>query len=228
MDTPTMVQTEDERRFYEVGGRRLPSVTTILRATEGYRYGLEKWKADLGEEAAELARQASANRGIRLEAQIDAFLFEDTRPEDEADVWWCSVLPELELLRATATKLQRQVVLVNEVDGYAGTADLTYEVLVEGVARPKLRDWKSKSSRDKKTGKVRKPSRSKIVDNLLQVAAYCEAWAMIHGERPDGEVAIALPDRQCLVFPVLPEDLAAWRGRLAQYEAQTATDAERE
>ena len=200
-------------RRYHAGPLSFPAVGTILRATAGSRWGLEQWKADLGEELAEQIRDESAERGKQLEADIDAFLFGGIMLP--GTTWCSSVSDYVAALVGDADELTRQVVVVHDLDRYAGTLDLRCRRRSTG--RKLIVDWKSKSGRDRKTGAVKVPTRSKIYDHLCQVAAYCDAEAWMTGERPDGEVVIALPDRPALVFPVLDADYARWRDRVAQY-----------
>lgn len=202
-------------RHYSAGDVTYPAVGTILKATAS-TFGLDRWKADVGEDLAEQIREESAARGRRLEAEIDAFLFEGREPDDPTNVWWQSVRSHVLLIQAERTELCRQVVVVHDLDRYAGTLDLRSRRR-HSDGRKVITDWKSKSTRDRKTNKVVKPTRSKIYDHLCQVAAYCDAEAWETGERPDGEVVIALPDREALVFSVTPEDQDRWRKRLAQY-----------
>ena len=61
----TMRESVDGLRHYDVGKEKLPSVTTILKATESEdkKQGLADWAARIGEDAAEKIVSESAARG---------------------------------------------------------------------------------------------------------------------------------------------------------------------
>jgi len=63
-------------RIYDVNAERLPSVTTILQATqpEEKRLALEAWKQRVGADAADKVKNDAATRGTSLHSIVEGFL----------------------------------------------------------------------------------------------------------------------------------------------------------
>ena len=68
--------TVDGKRHYDLGEARLPSVTTILSATqpEEKRKSLEAWRQRVGEAEAARIVDNSATRGTAMHTIIESFL----------------------------------------------------------------------------------------------------------------------------------------------------------
>ena len=64
------------KRHYDIGQTKLPSVTTIISATqsEEKRQGLAKWKARLGDTAADRVRDIAALRGTAMHTFLEAYV----------------------------------------------------------------------------------------------------------------------------------------------------------
>tara|TARA_R110000824_G_scaffold49002_3_gene137838 strand:- start:738 stop:1508 length:771 start_codon:yes stop_codon:yes gene_type:complete len=64
------------KRHYDIGQTKLPSVTTILSATqsEEKRQSLAKWKARLGDQAADRVRDIAALRGTAMHTFLEAYV----------------------------------------------------------------------------------------------------------------------------------------------------------
>ena len=65
---PSTRSTTDGIRTYDVGKEKLPSVTTILQATQSdeKRASLAKWKARVGKVEADKIRDTAASRGTNM------------------------------------------------------------------------------------------------------------------------------------------------------------------
>jgi genome maintenance exonuclease 1 len=63
-------------RHYDIGNKLLPSVTTIISATqsEEKRQKLAEWKARLGDQAADRVRDVAAMRGTAMHKYLEAFI----------------------------------------------------------------------------------------------------------------------------------------------------------
>lgn len=63
-------------RHYDVGQEKLPSVTTILAATqsEEKRQSLQRWKDRVGSDAADQIKNEAANRGTAMHAYLEDHL----------------------------------------------------------------------------------------------------------------------------------------------------------
>ena len=65
-----------DERHYEIGSEKLPSVTTILAATQSdeKRESLAKWKAKVGEVEAEKVKNIAATRGTAMHSYLEYHL----------------------------------------------------------------------------------------------------------------------------------------------------------
>lgn len=87
-DYPTSTRAMvDGKRVYSINGEALPSVTTILQATETEekRRILEAWKQRVGAENADKIRDQAANRGSVLHRIVENYIT-DTRHLDLTDL----------------------------------------------------------------------------------------------------------------------------------------------
>ena len=66
----------DGKRHYDIGNDKLPSVTTILSATqsEKKRKSLAYWKARLGDQAADRVRDIAAMRGTAMHTYLEGYV----------------------------------------------------------------------------------------------------------------------------------------------------------
>ena len=66
----------DGKRHYDIGQTKLPSVTTIIGATqsEEKKKSLADWKARLGAQAADRVRDVAALRGTAMHTYLDAYV----------------------------------------------------------------------------------------------------------------------------------------------------------
>ena len=73
---PSTRSTTDGLRTYSVGKEKLPSVTTILQATqsEEKKASLAKWKAKVGDEQATSIRDQAASRGTNMHLHLERYI----------------------------------------------------------------------------------------------------------------------------------------------------------
>ena len=64
------------KRHYDVGEEKLPSVTTILSATQSdeKKKSLADWRASMGAQSADRIRDISAMRGTAMHRYLEAFI----------------------------------------------------------------------------------------------------------------------------------------------------------
>ena len=67
--------TEPDSRIYDIGGMRLPSVTTILAKTKNQQY-LTNWKNKVGHEEAERIKNLSSKRGTAMHKFLEKYIQE--------------------------------------------------------------------------------------------------------------------------------------------------------
>ena len=158
-------QEEDGSRTYNIGNKKIPSVTTILSATqsEDKKAGLDLWRERVGYQEAARITSLAARRGTEmhyvLENYIDGRGYLNLSLEgSEARLMAHEIVNNLDLL---------SVVWGNEVslsykDRWAGSTD------VVGIydKKPTIMDFKQ-------SNKMKK--REWIDDYFIQLAAYADA-----------------------------------------------------
>jgi len=204
-------QEEDGSRTYNVGDKKIPSVTTILSATQSdeKKAGLDAWRARVGyQEAARITSQA-ALRGTEmhyvLENYIDGRGYLNLSPEGaQARLMAHEIVNNLDLLK---------VVWGNEVslaydDLWAGATD------VVGIYdnQPTIIDFKQSN----------KPKREEFVeDYYYQIAAYSLAHKKQYGLITQGLICICTKDIVYQEFKMSPEMLneyeKKWMSRVKKY-----------
>ena len=161
-------------RHYDIGDTKLPSVTTILSATQSdeKRQSLADWKARMGDKAADAVRDTAALRGTEMHTYLDQYLdgtgYKDLTPlGKQAEVMANKIiesgLGDLEELWGLETTLYYP-------DLYAGATD------VVGVyaGQPAIIDFKQSN----------KPKRREwILDYFEQLGAYAMAHNQVYGTK---------------------------------------------
>tara|TARA_R110002073_G_scaffold327876_1_gene508770 strand:+ start:43 stop:729 length:687 start_codon:yes stop_codon:yes gene_type:complete len=73
---PCSRSTTDGLRTYDVGKEKLPSVTTILQATQSdeKRASLAKWKARVGDTEANKIKNQAASRGTNMHLHLEKYI----------------------------------------------------------------------------------------------------------------------------------------------------------
>ena len=164
----------NNKRHYEVGKEKLPSVTTILSACQSdeKKESLARWKAKMGDRAADKVRDDAAERGTAmhkyLEAHINGTGLKDLTPlgvqaETMAGKIIESGLRDLE-------EVWGQEVPLYYPGLYAGATDV---VGIYG-GQPAIIDFKQSN----------KPKRREwIEDYFEQLGAYCMAHNYVYGTK---------------------------------------------
>ena len=161
------------KRHYDVGtNEKLPSVTTILSATqsEEKKQKLEEWKKRMGEQRADRIRDISAMRGTSMHTYLEGYI-KDERHLDltalgqeagrMADVVIRSGLGDLEEVWGTEVTLYYPGLYAGATDVvgiYAGKPTI---IDFKQTNKPKQREW--------------------IEDYFVQLAAYAMAHNYVHG-----------------------------------------------
>lgn len=179
-------ETIGGKRYYSVGAEKLPSVTTILAATQPAekKKALEAWKQRVGAQQADTIKNTAANRGTAMHKLIEKHLI----GEGYADLTDLGV----EATRMANTIIEKGL---SKWDGWYGTeVTLHYPGLYAGQGdlvgihqgvdaigdnkqanKPKHKDW--------------------IEDYLLQLSAYAMAHDQVYGtEIKKGVIMMCTPD----------------------------------
>ena len=69
----------NEKRHYAINNEKLPSVTTILSATQSAekQASLAKWKAKVGENEAERVKNTAGARGTKMHSILEGYILEE-------------------------------------------------------------------------------------------------------------------------------------------------------
>jgi len=161
-------------RHYDIDGDKLPSVTTILSATQSpeKKASLAEWKARMGDKAADAVRDTAAERGTAMHTYLEHYLdgtgYKDLttlgkQAETMANKIIETGLGDLEELWGLETTLYYP-------DLYAGATDV---VGVYG-GQPAIIDFKQSN----------KPKRREwIQDYFEQLGAYTMAHNQVYGTK---------------------------------------------
>ena len=164
----------NNKRHYEVGEEKLPSVTTILSACQSdeKKASLAAWKAKMGADAADKVRDQAAERGTAmhkyLEAHIDGTGLKDLTPLGVQAETMASKIIESGL--RDLEEVWGQEVTLYYPGLYAGATD------VVGIfdGQPAIIDFKQSN----------KPKRREwIEDYFEQLGAYCMAHNYVYGTK---------------------------------------------
>jgi hypothetical protein len=164
----------DGKRHYDIGNDKLPSVTTILSATQSdeKKKSLADWRARMGEQRADRVRDIAAMRGTAmhkfLEAYIDGSGHKDlTSIGREAEPMAKKII---ESGLGDLEELWGQEVTLYYPGLYAGATDIVG--IYEG--KPAIIDFKQ-ANKPKK--------REWIQDYFCQLGAYCMAHNYVYGTK---------------------------------------------
>jgi len=175
-----------DERHYEIGSEKLPSVTTILAATQSdeKRASLAKWKAKVGDNEAERIKNVAASRGTNMHSHLEYHL----NGQGLLDL-----SSEGQVARNMADKIIREglndlheiwgsEVVLHYPKRYAGATDLVG--IYQG--RDSIVDFKQSN----------KPKKDEwILDYKLQLAAYATAHDCIYGTNIEqGVILMCTPD----------------------------------
>jgi genome maintenance exonuclease 1 len=213
----SMRSSIEGRRHYEITGKKLPSVTTILGATQSdeKKASLDKWKARVGIVEAERIRDTSAARGTNMHLHLEKHVL----GEGHLDL-----TPEGITAKAMAdTIIEKGLPSLSEVWGsevtlyypgkYAGATDLVgvydYEDSIidfKQSNKPKQRQW--------------------IDDYFMQLGAYAMAHNQVYNtDITQGVVLMCTPDNYFQKFTVNGKEFIKYQNqfleRVEKYYEQT-------
>jgi len=203
----------NDARHYDIGDEKLPSVTTILSATqsEEKKASLAKWKAKVGENEAERVKNVAANRGTAMHTYLERHvegqgILDLTEIGQEAEKMAKTVIdkgfPDLEEIWGSEVTLYYPGL-------YAGATDLCGIYM----GRASIVDFKQ----------TNKPKRDEwIEDYKLQMAAYAMAHDHVYGTDIDqGVILMCTPDCFFQRFIINGQQFRNWKGewlrRVDQY-----------
>ena len=161
-------------RHYDINDKLLPSVTTIISATqsEEKRQSLAAWKARLGDQAADRVRDIAALRGTAMHTYLEAYV-RGTGHKDLTSVGREAEPMAQQIINQGLTDLNEiwgSEVVLYYPDLYAGATDVVgiyngHESIIDfkQTNKPKRREW--------------------IDDYFIQLGAYAMAHNYVYGTK---------------------------------------------
>ena len=164
----------NNKRHYEVGKEKLPSVTTILSACQSdeKKASLAAWKAKMGDKAADKVRDDAAERGTAMHKYLEAHI-DGTGLKDLTQLGVQAETMAHKIIESGLRDLEEvwgQEVTLYYPGLYAGATD------VVGIfdGQPAIIDFKQS----------KKPKRREwIEDYFEQLGAYCMAHNYVYGTK---------------------------------------------
>jgi len=208
----------NKERLYDIGQDKLPSVTTILAATQSdeKKASLEAWRQRLGAEAADKVKDDAAARGTVLHHIIESWLTD----QGHLDLTEVGQLAEKMARQIWSNCIESRLTEIWGIEptvfhggmGYAGAVDLI--CVHDGV--PTVCDWKQKNK------VIHSFQKHYIYDYGLQIAAYSLAFQDMSGENiHKGVNAMVTPKLEYMEFSYEGEEFKKlkyeWMKRVEQY-----------
>ena len=162
------------KRHYDIGEEKLPSVTTILSATqsEEKKKSLADWKARMGPQYADRVRDIAAMRGTAMHRYLEAYI-DGSGHKDLTSIGKEAEIMAKKIIESGLGDLEEvwgQEVTLYYPGLYAGATDIVG--IYEG--QPAIIDFKQ-------TNKAKK--REWISDYFCQLGAYCMAHNYVYGTK---------------------------------------------
>ena len=205
---PSTRSTTDGIRTYAVGKEKLPSVTSILKATQSdeKRTSLARWQARVGVDEATRIRDQAASRGSNMHLHLEKFILGQGHLD---------LTEEGKTAKSMAqTVIDKGLCDLQEIWGsevtlwypglYAGATDLVgtfdYEDSIidfKQSTKPKRKEW--------------------IEDYLLQLAAYAMAHNQVYGtEITQGVILMCTPDNYFQKFQVKGQEFISYQHKFLE------------
>ena len=189
----------NDQRHYDVGDEKLPSVTTILSATQSdeKKASLSKWRQNVGENKADFIMNEAANRGTIMHRGLEGYLLGQNNADFsdlgiEAGVMAQTIIESG--IKDHLDEIWGSEITVYYPKLYAGATDLA------GVynGRESIIDFKQSN----------KPKRREwITDYFLQLAAYAMAHNYVYGTNiQSGIILMCTKDNYFQKFEVKDEE----------------------
>ena len=205
---PSTRSTTDGIRTYNVGKEKLPSVTSILKATQSdeKRQKLAQWQARVGVDEATRIRDQAASRGTNMHLHLEKFILGQGHLD---------LTEEGKTAKSMAqTVIDKGLCDLQEIWGsevtlwypglYAGATDLVgifdYEDSIidfKQSTKPKRREW--------------------IEDYIMQLAAYAMAHNQVYGtEITQGVILMCTPDNYFQKFQIKGKEFISYQHKFLE------------
>ena len=196
-------------RHYNLGGSNLPSVTSILKATQSEedKAAIEAWKERVGHKEAERIKNEASSRGSSMHSYIEQFLlgkFNLDLLDEENKSKKMAVEIIDNGLKNKLTEIWGAEATVYYPGKYAGTADCigVYE------GKETILDFKQSNKPKKK---------EYIEDYFLQIGAYSLAHNTVHNSKiSQGVILICTVDRLFQDFKIEENELKNYQNKFLE------------
>ena len=208
-DYPTSMRTSIEgKRHYEITGEKLPSVTTILSATQSdeKKESIAKWTAKVGEEQATRVRDQAASRGTNMHLHLERYILGQGHKDltDEGQVAGDMAQVIINKGLCDVSEIWGSEVTLYYPGLYAGQTDLVgvfdYEDSIidfKQSNRPKRKEW--------------------IDDYFMQLGAYAMAHNFVYGtEITQGVILMCTPDNYFQKFQVKGKEFIKYQWKFLE------------
>jgi len=205
---PCTRSTTDGLRTYAVGKEKLPSVTTILKATESEekKASLAKWLAKVGNIEAERIRDTAASRGTNMHLHLEKHVLGeghlDLTPEGAKAKTMADVIINKGL--GDMSEIWGSEVTLYYPGLYAGATDLVGVYDYEDS----IVDFKQSN----------KPKRKEWVDDyFMQLGAYAMAHNQVYNtEITQGVILMCTPDNYFQKFQVKGKEFIKYQHKFLE------------
>ena len=196
-------------RHYNLGGSNLPSVTSILKATQSAedKAAIEAWKERVGHKEAEKIKNEASSRGSSMHSYIEQFLlgkFNLDLLDEENKSKKMAVEIIDNGLKNKLTEIWGAEATVYYPGKYAGTADCigVYE------GKETILDFKQSN----------KPKKEEYIeDYFLQIGAYSLAHNTVHNSKiTQGVILICTVDRLFQDFKIEENELKKYQNKFLE------------
>ena len=200
--------TTDGIRTYAVGKEKLPSVTSILKATQSdeKRASLARWQARVGVDEATRIRDQAASRGSNMHLHLEKFILgqghldlteEGKTAKSMADTVIEKGLCDLQEIWGSEVTLWYPGLYAGATD-LVGTFDYEDSIIdFKQSTKPKRKEW--------------------IEDYLLQLAAYAMAHNQVYGtEITQGVILMCTPDNYFQKFQVKGQEFISYQHKFLE------------
>ena len=196
------------RRHYEITGKKLPSVTTILQATqsEEKKASIAKWQARVGKDQATRVKDQAASRGTNMHYHLEKYILGEGHKDltDEGQVAGDMAQVIIDKGLCDMSEIWGSEVTLYYPGLYAGATDLVgvydYEdsiVDFKQSNKPKRREW--------------------IDDYITQLAAYAMAHNQVYNtEITQGVILMCTPDNYFQKFQVKGKEFIKYQHKFLE------------
>jgi len=196
------------KRHYEITGKKLPSVTTILSATKSQEAidSINRWKARVGEDQATRVKDQAASRGTNMHYHLEKYILGEGHKDltDEGQVAGDMAQVIIDKGLCDLSEIWGSEVTLYYPGLYAGATDLVgvydYEDSIidfKQSNKPKRKEW--------------------IEDYFLQLGAYAMAHNQVYDtEITQGVVLMCTPDNYFQKFQVKGKEFIKYQHKFLE------------